>query len=168
MKDLNNNIIQWAEDKGILENATPLTQLKKTFEELTELISALIDKSTEEVQDAIGDVNITLIILNKLQKIKPNDGESVGDNVFLLANWIVEIFQKLTKNKDISLDVIRAQDVLHKVAKENSFTLASCTQSAYEVIAKRTGKMQNGVFVKDIPKAVFPEKLSKKVIKERR
>jgi len=151
MKDLNNNIIQWTESKGILDNATPLTQLKKTFEELAELINALIDKDHSEIKDAIGDVNVTLIILNKLSQLKESETDLAGSNIFLASNWIVEIFQKVANKKDISLDIIRAQDVLHKVAKEHSLTLAECTQYAYEVISKRTGKMVGGVFVKDGP-----------------
>jgi|SRR5690606_26412042 len=163
MKDLNNNIIQWADDKGILSNATPLTQIKKTFEELTELITALIDKNPEDVKDAIGDVNVTLIIVSKLAELKPSLEEIGKSNVFITANWIVEIFQKLARNKDISIDVIRAQEALNRLAKENGLTLEECTQSAYEVIAKRTGKLVNGVFVKD-EKTTAPDKKNKRNI----
>lgn len=149
MKDLNNNIIQWADDKGILSNATPLTQIKKTFEELTELITALIDKNPDETKDAIGDTNITLIIINRIAEFKSSSDELGRSNIFMTANWIVEIFQKLAKNKDITIDVMRAQESLNRLAIENGLTLEECTQSAYEVISKRTGKIVDGVFVKD-------------------
>jgi len=109
----------------------------------------LIDKNPEEVKDAIGDVNVTLIIVSKLAELKPSLEELGKSNVFITANWIVEIFQKIARNKDISIDVIRAQEALNRLAKENGLTLEVCTQSAYEVISKRTGKIVDGVFVKD-------------------
>lgn len=34
-------------------------------------------------------------------------------------------------------------------AKMQGFTLNECVQHAYNIISKRTGKMKNGVFVKD-------------------
>jgi NTP pyrophosphatase (non-canonical NTP hydrolase) len=39
--------------------------------------------------------------------------------------------------------------VLTVIAKMRNTDLASCYESAYRVIAKRTGKMVDGVFVKD-------------------
>lgn len=147
MQELNNKVLDWAKDKGILDNSDPLKQLKKTFEEVAELICALIDKA--ETKDAIGDVNVTLIILKKLAEAKQVDGDLANSRVFMAINWIVEIFSKVTKNKDVGLDIIRAQEMLNRVSQENGLTLEECTLSAYEVISKRTGKMENGMFVKD-------------------
>ncbi|SUJ18728.1 Uncharacterised protein [Sphingobacterium spiritivorum] len=163
MQELNNKVLDWAKDKGILDNSDPLKQLKKTFEEVAELICALIDKDEAETKDAIGDVNVTLIILKKLAEAKQVDGDLANSRVFMAINWIVEIFSKVTKNKDVGLDIIRAQEMLNRVAQENGLTLEQCTQSAYEVISKRTGAMQNGVFVKDAePVAGIPEPVKPK------
>ncbi|WP_282638063.1 MazG-like family protein [Sphingobacterium thalpophilum] len=150
MQELNNKIIEWADNKGILSNSDPLKQLKKTFEEITELVCGLVDKNQPEIKDAIGDVNVTLIILKKLSESAKVDGELANSRIFMTINWVVEIFNKLTKNKDVSLDIIRAQEMLSRVAHENKYTLEECTQSAYEIISKRTGKMVDGIFVKDI------------------
>jgi len=149
MKDLNENIITWAQDKGILESSSPLKQLTKTFEEVTELVTALIQKDDSEIVDAIGDVNVTLVILKKLAETGKESGDLANSKIFILINWIVEIFKKICQNKDVTIDIVRAQEMLHRVAIENNKTLESCTKSAYDVIAKRTGKMVNGVFVKD-------------------
>jgi NTP pyrophosphatase (non-canonical NTP hydrolase) len=40
--------------------------------------------------------------------------------------------------------------VLVNLAKLGGYNLEDCINSAYSVIAKRTGKMENGTFVKDI------------------
>ncbi|PVH26261.1 MazG-like family protein [Sphingobacterium corticibacter] len=149
MQELQTKIIQWADDKGILENSDPLKQLKKTFEEVTELVCALVDKNDAEIKDAIGDVNVTLNILKRLSESGKVDGSLSNSRVFMVINWIVEIFSKVSKNKDVGIDIIRAQECLSRVAQENNLTLEDCTQSVYEIISKRSGKMENGVFVKD-------------------
>ena len=87
----------WAEEKGILAKATPMTQALKTLEETTELCTAINSDDRAEIIDAMGDIMVTLIIQAKMQGLKLED----------------------------------------------------CLESAYNVIAKRTGKMVNGQFVKD-------------------
>jgi NTP pyrophosphatase (non-canonical NTP hydrolase) len=112
-KELDKKVVEWAEEKGIFDKATPLTQLGKTLEEVEELKTAITAQSKgmdhfynldgdaldtdAEIKDAIGDVLVTLIIQCKMQGLDPLD----------------------------------------------------CLESAYNIIAKRTGKMVNGVFVKD-------------------
>jgi NTP pyrophosphatase (non-canonical NTP hydrolase) len=111
-EELEQKVIEWAKEKGILDKATPLTQLIKTQEELDETREALIalkaaegnpdkqiarSQALAEVEDGIGDMLVTIIILSKM----------VG----------------LDSNK--------------------------CLDSAYNVIKGRTGKMVNGLFVKD-------------------
>lgn len=149
MKELEEKIIKWAEDKGIMESSSPLKQLTKTFEEATELIVSLVNKDQAEIIDAIGDVNVTLIILNKLSEVKVEDGSLGNSKVFFMLNWLVEIFKKVCQNKEVRIDIVRTQEALGYVAKENGLSLENCTQAAYEIISKRSGKMENGVFVKD-------------------
>ena len=112
-KELNENVLDWAKDKGILDKATPLTQWGKTQEEVDETREALFalqnnlltyvnskgqEKNTrEEVKDGLGDVFVTLLIECKLVNLNPLD----------------------------------------------------CLEEAYNIIAKRTGKMIDGTFVKD-------------------
>ncbi len=60
-------IEQWAQDKGILDNATTMKQAEKTHEEVLELISAIDEDNREEIKDAIGDIMVTLIIQAKMQ-----------------------------------------------------------------------------------------------------
>jgi NTP pyrophosphatase (non-canonical NTP hydrolase) len=67
MKELINNVEEWAADKGILEHATTLRQAEKTLEECQELICAILNEDREEIADGIGDVLVTLIIQCKMQ-----------------------------------------------------------------------------------------------------
>lgn len=57
----------WAKEKGILEKATPLKQALKTQEEVLELQNAIVDDDREEIQDALGDILVTIIIQAKMQ-----------------------------------------------------------------------------------------------------
>lgn len=94
---LENLVIEWAQNKGILEKATTAAQANKTMEECQELIDAVQDDNRDEIADALGDILVTIIIQAKMQNM----------------------------------------------------SLLECLEGAYNVIAKRTGKMVNGQFVKD-------------------
>lgn len=93
-------IIQWAVDKGILGKdgrGTMSGQHKKTLEEVEELTEALSLNDIDSIEDAIGDIYVTLVIQANMQGL----------------------------------------------------SMAKCIDRAYEIIARRTGKMVDGVFVKD-------------------
>jgi NTP pyrophosphatase (non-canonical NTP hydrolase) len=57
----------WAEEKGILEKATPMAQALKTLEECTEFCTAVNKNDVPEIIDAMGDIMVTLIIQAKMQ-----------------------------------------------------------------------------------------------------
>ncbi len=90
-------VIEWAQNKGILQKATPARQADKTLEEVEELRAAIADDNREEIADALGDILVTIIIQAKMQNM----------------------------------------------------SLVECLEGAYNIIAKRTGKMMDGQFVKD-------------------
>jgi NTP pyrophosphatase (non-canonical NTP hydrolase) len=90
-------VIEWAQNKGILQKATPARQADKTLEEVEELRAAIADDNREEIADALGDILVTIIIQAKMQNM----------------------------------------------------SLVECLEGAYNIIAKRTGKMVDGQFVKD-------------------
>ena len=54
--------IQWGEDRGIVKNSNPLAQASKTQEELFELIEAIHANDRAAMQDAYGDILVTLIM----------------------------------------------------------------------------------------------------------
>lgn len=88
-KELEPLVIKWAEEKGILNKATPLAQARKTEEEVQELIEACIAQeegeenfinskgkfvnTKEELKDALGDILVTIIIGAELQGLKLED-----------------------------------------------------------------------------------------------
>ena len=66
---LQTDIEKWAEEKGILDKATPMAQSLKTLEETTELCTAINNNDRPEIIDAIGDIMVTLIIQAKMQDL---------------------------------------------------------------------------------------------------
>ena len=96
-KELQENIIKWAEDKQILCPENQYKQLIKCMEELGELSGALLKKDNLGIIDGLGDTIVTLIILSK----------------------------------QLDLDLVK------------------CLESAYNEIKDRTGKNENGIFIKD-------------------
>lgn len=64
---------EWAADKGILDNATQLSQAHKTLEESLELAEAIRIDDRGQIIDAFGDVLVTVIIGCRMAGIDPLD-----------------------------------------------------------------------------------------------
>lgn len=60
MKEL---ILNWADERGLLVQGNERNQLIKLYEEAGELSSAILKDNQEEVKDALGDIQVVLIIL---------------------------------------------------------------------------------------------------------
>lgn len=63
---LEDKVINWAYDRNIILEATPIAQASKTVEEVAELIAALETEDDQAVKDAIGDILVTLIIITHM------------------------------------------------------------------------------------------------------
>lgn len=60
-EDLELNVLQWAEARGIFESSTGQAQVLKAVSEMGELADAVIKRNQEEIKDAIGDTIVCLI-----------------------------------------------------------------------------------------------------------
>lgn len=68
-REIETKIIQWGEARKIIPNAKPYTQLLKAFSEMGELADAELKNSDLDVEDAVGDVMVCLIIYCALKDI---------------------------------------------------------------------------------------------------
>ena len=152
MNELQQNIIKWAEDKGIFAKSDPTSQFLKTISEVGELADAVNKNDLPEIKDAIGDVTVTLILYHKMLDTKlvlsnQTSGGFYADIKLEVTRFVYYIGQiadsQLTPFNYLAVDMLAA------IAQHYGWTLQECLQSAYDVISKRTGKMENGVFVKD-------------------
>lgn len=88
-QELEQLVLDWADNKGILDKATPLAQAQKTLEEVNELIEACVAQQNgnttftnskgklvntqEELKDALGDILVTIIIGAEMQGLQLED-----------------------------------------------------------------------------------------------
>lgn len=69
--ELNNKVIDWAHDRGLLKEENATKQMLKVLEEVGELSGALLRKDEAGIKDGIGDAFVTLIILSKQRGYEP-------------------------------------------------------------------------------------------------
>jgi NTP pyrophosphatase (non-canonical NTP hydrolase) len=67
------NVINWADNKGLLKRENSFKQFIKTVEEMGEVANALNKDNKEALIDGIGDVVVTLIILAKQNNLDIED-----------------------------------------------------------------------------------------------
>lgn len=63
MEELEQNVIQWARERGIYEFSTPQAQALKAVSEIGEVADAIIKADHTALVDGIGDVMVCLINL---------------------------------------------------------------------------------------------------------
>lgn len=154
MIELQNKVIQWAEDKGIFEKSDPTSQFLKTISEVGELADAVNKNDLPEIKDAIGDTTVTLILHAKMtnSELKLNIDEldiTIGLS-YACPKKLVEYLNIILGMVSTSNEYSSVIFQLNLIAEYYGWTLQECLQSAYDVISKRTGRMENGVFIKDV------------------
>jgi len=93
MEDL---VVKWADDRGILSQGTIEGQLKKLQEEMDELKEAYEKDDRTEYADAIGDCAVVLIILAEMYGLDYKDclGAAYGEIVTRKGRMIDGVFVK--------------------------------------------------------------------------
>lgn len=63
MSDWKERVAKWAEDRNLVQGSNPVLQMNKLIEEVQELSDALIANDTDEICDAIGDIQVVLAVM---------------------------------------------------------------------------------------------------------
>ena len=71
--ELSDNVLVWAQEKGILVKDNAPKQMLKVLEEVGETAGALLKGNETEIKDGIGDSFVTLIILSKQLGLTPTE-----------------------------------------------------------------------------------------------
>ena len=74
-------VIQWAQDRGLVTEINAKTQLLKSFEEMGEVARAVLKNNQEDLIDGLGDVLVTLIILAEIKGVKLEECLELAYNV---------------------------------------------------------------------------------------
>lgn len=67
MKELERNIIKWADERGIYAHSTPQAQALKAVSEMGEVADAVIKGNRDDLKDGIGDIVVCLINLAHME-----------------------------------------------------------------------------------------------------
>ena len=62
---MNDLVLKWAEERGLLKAENAPRQMLKLMEEVGELAGAMAKNKQGDIIDAIGDIQVVLIILSK-------------------------------------------------------------------------------------------------------
>jgi NTP pyrophosphatase (non-canonical NTP hydrolase) len=139
MKQLAQQIQQWAKEKGI-DNLEK--QELKLIEELGELAKEINLGNKENQKGEIGDVFVVLVILAGMRDYE------LDFRHFPTCNTTpVTLYQILNHALDCLYST--AIDYLNDLARDLGHDLEECAQIAYDKISKRTGKTIDGQFIKD-------------------
>lgn len=124
------------------EGLTIEKQEDKVFEEYNELLEAKELGDVEEIKKELADVLITMVVLDKLQKVN------------YLKRWIGlidEINDEVIKYKMYDFhDSVFTYFLysLNNTATQYNLNVWECLEYKYNIVAKREGKVINGTFVK--------------------
>ena len=159
-------IHQWAKEREIYEQLTPFDELLKIHEEVGELIKACYDNDKPAIQDAIGDVMVTLINycyfieLDAIEYIKQAVDLSVTG--YYTISYVMNAHNALgrlislyvwNEGKEISkpsgLRIFSILHYLNGIAHLEGTTLEECLNIAYNEIKNRKCKIINGKFIKE-------------------
>lgn len=165
-EEFQKNVIVWAEDKGIYEFSTPLAQALKAVSELGELADAVIKNDIDGVKDAIGDIAVCLINLDKMyssyefefssydqaklhhapSKIKQNCTAELAARIGGLAYTVADH----NPQTDILNDLKEIFTHMKDLSAMHDLDFLDCCESAWLEIKYRKGRMvEGGAFVKD-------------------
>jgi NTP pyrophosphatase (non-canonical NTP hydrolase) len=95
-REIELEVIRWAEARKIIPNATPQAQLNKALEEMAELFKAESQQNMDGIKDGVGDVVVCLInycalkdidlvqcLIGAYQEIKDRKGTLLPDGTFV-------------------------------------------------------------------------------------
>ena len=159
-------IQEWAKEREIYEELTPFDELLKTHEEVGELIKACYDNDKPAIQDAIGDLMVTLInycYFIKMDAIKYiKQAVDLSVTGYYTISYVINAHNALgrlislyvwNEGKEISepsgLRVFSILHYLNGIAHLEGTTLEECLNIAYNEIKNRKGIIINRKFIKN-------------------
>ena len=119
-EQLQDKIMDWAQERGILDASNPIKQLSKTQEELDETMEALV-----KIKD-LHDVGQPSLL-------------EVGNKQAILDEYNAEVVDGIG---DMLVTIIILAELC-------GFDSTECLQVAYDEIKNRKGEMRDGLFVKE-------------------
>lgn len=70
-EELQESVIEWGDERGILEKGDHVAQFLKTVSEIGELSDALAKSNLPDIVDGVGDTLVTMILMCDILGIDP-------------------------------------------------------------------------------------------------
>ena len=141
MKELIENVIEWADKRNLLHRENAPKQHLKFLEEVGETARAILKEDEAGIIDGFGDIAVTIIILSKQLDTDININFADLD--------IKSNFSWFTKNVDEDIVSDNALDYLNDVSTYYGHSLEKCLTAAWNEIKDREGETINGVYIKN-------------------
>lgn len=90
-RELEKLVIEWADDRGIFEKGSKMSQALKTLEEVGELINSIHKDDKIGVEDDLGDILVTIIIQAEMQGLS-------------LEDCLLSAYNVITKRKGVMVE----------------------------------------------------------------
>lgn len=169
MKTLNyQRVIEWARQRGILDQSTAQFQMLKATEEHGEMAGAILRGDRYELIDSIGDQLVVAIVqcaqlgyTDELADmctapeytfhVYPDDagGEAQWfECVLLVTVQQGNVSGSIARSRDARGDFDNLFDLIFRFCYVASISPHEALDSVYDIISKRGGEMRNGVWVK--------------------
>lgn len=142
--EFDRNVKQWARDRGIIPGSTVGAQLGKTLEEIGELWQAIAAGDGDAVLDAFGDIDVTLVIAGELCEYQFQFNVMSAPTFGSLLNHV-----NYSHDMSENYGIVGARKSLEGIAVKHDIDIAQAREHAWNQIKDRTGKLVDGVFVKD-------------------
>lgn len=151
-------IEQWAIDRGLDKNGTLEGQLIKTAEEVAELIIGISKDDKELIKDSTGDVFVTLVVGNMLNKKydinicinKAKESRMWPKRKVDLIHFIIQhIKSLLVYERYMDFEISSIIECLMDICDWYELDFTDCVETAYKEIADRKGVVIDGTFIKE-------------------
>lgn len=147
LQELHPLIIEWANNKGLINPEFAPRQELKLLEEIGELANAIIKNNVSEQKDAIGDIFVVLVILAAQVNV------NIKADIHFLCSEHFEIYAESFHHyllKIINLTSFNSSfNNLEDVCKKLNLDIIECVNLAYNEIKDRKGTLVNGSFIKE-------------------
>jgi hypothetical protein len=137
-------ILSWADEKGLLNYSIAPKQRLKLLEEIGETAKAILRNDISEIKDGIGDVFVVLVILNK-----QTGGGLQFDFSKVISSEETDLYELLKMIAFVSHSLFCELSLLNDVSNLLGLDLTECANLAWNEIKDRTGKTENGTFIRD-------------------
>jgi hypothetical protein len=141
MKELIENVIDWADKRNLLYRVNAPKQYLKFLEEVGETARAILKEDEAGIIDGFGDIAVTIIILSKQLDVDININFAKLDLTPSFSWFIEAVYEDRVSDN--------ALDYLNDVSTYYGHSLEKCLNAAWNEIKDREGKTINGVYIKN-------------------